>query len=125
MPQAPKQCQVPVLGKTTKLGVRSVWKGHSPLYVLPAFLGACGADELDDIDPLFYLVRDAHVSAPLPSSRRPIWSHAPGACIITVPNGVSKRIAINGKLECSKVCVRTPNPRIPPICRQFASRFDP
>ena len=34
----PKQCQLSREGVTTNEGVFSPWKGHRPLYVVPAFL---------------------------------------------------------------------------------------
>src|SRR5688572_1892413 len=35
--QAPKQCHVPRSGSTVNEGVRSLWNGHTALYVRPAF----------------------------------------------------------------------------------------
>src|SRR3989304_4257493 len=37
VPQAPKQCQLCCSGKTKKEGGFSLWKGHKPLKLRPAF----------------------------------------------------------------------------------------
>src|SRR5450830_490289 len=60
----PKQCHVPVSGKTMNDGVFSMWKGHNPFRLLPAFLRVTASDTTSTI-----------------SRRALIWSTAPPAAI--------------------------------------------